>query len=660
VVVFSGEHVSFPNTWYEGNAIGPSYYEYEPSAYTEHPAFMTMDLDLLAKPEARLIIEHTGNISSILVRDGGPHNWQAAVISPDVLFSTGGRTVFTGDSIFGGHIARCTCADIVCPIMYMNVEGDYTITKISVSYIDSNISNDSFVTGILMGDAGKVEYDLGGAIDLSGTTINLTLESGKVARNVPVTTDMIVGFSTAVVGERPITIVYPNTKTALSYTATYNISVLGAMSAAPQRPFPQAAVNNDLAAPLFKHSVLDQATMNQDIIDKFKSMIGNFLIDPNPDSVNDPMNFRMVLNHNASGICDAPPGGAQTTCSESMGYGMLALALMAGADEEVGIDIKAYFDGMFRSLRYWPAVDGVGCDYLMTWEIVNNTLWKTNYGNTSWRSASDNYDYSVSSATTATDGSLDMAYALVLASQQWTESNDGVNYLDYAKKMIDEIWRVEVRSAPGAGYWLNRGSWDTSSRYTRPSDHMMHHLKVFAALDPDNNWKGLIDNTYTGLLGIINRQNPPNGLLPDFVSISTSGVWSPSEPFSLESANDGDYHWNACRVPWRLGVDTMFHGTTPVTEFAVKQLNELQIEWSNGNFARISGRQLDGTVNMGVAGAAFSGSALIPAAIYGPQDWFDKGWYWARGRSWGNDFYGDYIVLLTMIAASGNEWSPIP
>jgi hypothetical protein len=187
---------------------------------------------------------------------------------------------------------------------------------------------------------------------------------------------------------------------------------------------------------------------------------------------------------------------------------------------------------------------------------------------------------------------------------------------------------------------------------------MMHHLKVFAALDPENNWQGLIDDTYTGLLNIMNKQDPPNGLLPDFVVISEDGVWSAPTGRILESANDGDYHWNACRVPWRLGVDTLFSGTTPVSELAVKRLNEMQAEWANGDFRRIRGRKLDGTQNS-PSGSAFSAPALIPAAIYGPQDWFDAGWTYVTELAWQGNKYGDYIVLLTMIAASGNEWSPV-
>jgi endo-1,4-beta-D-glucanase Y len=656
-VVFEGVFAALPGgDWYEGNAIAPLDYSWGgPTEWTEHAAFMTMDLHLLEKHEARLIIEHDGTLSGILPRDGGTHGWGGVVVSRDISGeSTRGKAVFKGEDILGAHWAR---TEVGNPIMYMNVQGEtFTITRISVEYADFEINPDSVVTGIQIASAGKTEYALGEPLDLSATTLDITLASGKTAYGVPVTEDMLVGFSTAAANRsRTVTVVYPRTDAAMAFTDSFVISVGGVFTPlTPNRPFPQADVNASLAVNLLKPTGVSQAQMNQSIIEKFISMLDDFLIDPDPETVNDPFAFRMVLDHDASGLTDAPPGGTQTTCSESMGYGMLALALMAGADAEAGIDVKGYFDGMFRAVRHWTATVNGG-RYHIAWEIVNDSKWKTDHGNTSWRAPASRYGGS--SASTATDGSLDTAYALVLASRQWEESNDGVNYLDYAKEMIGEIWRLEVRHDENAGYWLNRGSWDTRGMSTRPSDHMMHHLKVFAALDPDNNWQGLIDDTYAGQLSIIRRQDPPNGLLPDFVVIGADGNWEAPTGRLLESANDGDYHWNACRVPWRLGVDAMFSGETPVSGLAVKRLNELQEEWANGNFNNIRGRKLDGTRNA-PSGSAFSGPALVPAAIFGPQAWFDAGWAYATELPWQGNKYGDYILLLTMIAASGNEWNP--
>jgi len=195
---------------------------------------------------------------------------------------------------------------------------------------------------------------------------------------------------------------------------------------------------------------------------------------------------------------------------------------------------------------------------------------------------------------------------------------------------------------------------------------MMHHFKVFALVDPANDWASLIDATYRGQLEVVNQQAEPNGLLPDFIRVNrTTGVWWTQPGRLLETPEDGDYHWNACRVPWRQAMDVMFSLKTPISVPIVETLNANQFVWAEGEFTRIHGRKMDGTANTlvngfsyDVGGSAFSGPALVPAAIYGPQAWFDNGWDWARNYQWRGDKYGDYLVVLAMLAASGNEWSP--
>ncbi|MCL2820550.1 MAG: glycosyl hydrolase family 8 [Oscillospiraceae bacterium] len=536
-----------------------------------------------------------------------------------------------------------------------------------------NNNNKSF-KAIEIVSHGKTDYKLSEALDLSGTAYNLIHSSGEKEGPFPVTPNMIVGFSTAVrSAKRPVTVVYPNTETdEETLTACFNISITGEYnSPAPKKPFPQAGKDDTgVKFDLFKPSGISQEQMNNDIINTIKNIInnGDFLVDP--ETAEDHKIFRMVIEHSTDYI--AKGGAHQVTCSESHGYGMYLLVLMAGADKELGIDVKAYFDGMFRSLRQWKGLDDKKTEYLMNWEIRTDNKWKTPYGG-SWNNGGSG---------TATDGSLDMAYALLLASIQWDISDDGQNYLEYAKLMVDEIWRTEVRKATPPGnygtFYTTAGSWikqtGDSRCFTRPSDHMIHHFKVFDALRlPGNDWDSLVSETYKGLLNIIMQQNPPTGILPDFASVQYEnsgdkkhGEWWSAPGQLLETPQDGTYHWNACRVPWRLALDTMLCGTSPLTELAVKRLNELQNEWTNGEFTEICSRQLNGTPISKETGfdedtkdPAFWGPALVPASLFGPQKWFDAAWSWARNHPWQGDKYGDYLTALGMLAASGNEWSPL-
>jgi hypothetical protein len=169
------------------------------------------------------------------------------------------------------------------------------------------------------------------------------------------------------------------------------------------------------------------------------------------------------------------------------------------------------------------------------------------------------------------------------------------------------------------------------------------------------------------------------GILPDFIRYDhensepqpdgTGNVWLiPAQNTDggsfHESTSDGAAHWNACRVPWRLGVDLLFSGWTPhpYSEITVRAMNDWHAQLENNSFTAVQGRWLDGRPNrtVGATSNAFGGPMLVPAAVFGPQEWFDSGWRRATPANPGSfNFYGDYINILTLIAATGNEWTPV-
>jgi len=138
-------------------------------------------------------------------------------------------------------------------------------------------------------------------------------------------------------------------------------------STKPLHPFPQAKKNNYKIMPI-KPTRITQEEMDAAIIRQFKQLVDNedITIDPGtvlgsytPEQIcgmtlsemvaTNPDGFRMVMKHTSGG------GAARTqlTSSESMGFGMLMLAILAGQDIALEFSVKAYFDGMFRSLLYW-------------------------------------------------------------------------------------------------------------------------------------------------------------------------------------------------------------------------------------------------------------------------------------------------------------------
>src|SRR5262245_66006088 len=90
---------------------------------------------------------------------------------------------------------------------------------------------------------------------------------------------------------------------------------------------------------------------------------------------------------------------------------MIIFALMAGYDSQD----KQYFDGMFN--------------------MFDKHRSKNNPNNMSW--LIDKSEQSSKDQDSATDGDMDIAYALLLADRQWG-SNGKINYLEEARKIITD------------------------------------------------------------------------------------------------------------------------------------------------------------------------------------------------------------------------------
>ncbi|MCL2048689.1 MAG: hypothetical protein FWG87_08165 [Defluviitaleaceae bacterium] len=467
------------------------------------------------------------------------------------------------------------------------------------------------------------------------------------------------------------------------------------------RPFGQT-LDHGYAVPRFLPTNRTQAEMNQDVADQFNRVLSNFIVDPTHNTTNHKNTFRMVLNH-ASGTGNVGDDGV-AVC-ESQGFGMVMLALMAGAEDMLvpsvptnmnsarvplkqrlrdnlpenlrstfGADevtIKHYFDAMFRTVQAFPATNESSNQgrYLMAWQIRGRSGPWTTQG---------------ISMSSATDGALDTTYALILADRQWggpahnkTNTNGGnavasdSEYLYWAKGAMHQLYlgHVNHRSNFGASYGVTVGNWahqtNHTARITRTSDMMLTHFKAFREIGNTANWNNVIESTYTAINQIA-ALNPSTALLPDFIWYGTNGQWrplgtSPSDGlahWNEAGANDGRYHWNACRTPWRIGMDILHNGADSPIYSTVQTLNSSMNTRAGGVFTAIRGGSLDGTLD-GSSGSGFQTPYLVTSAAYGPAAWLTNGWTTARSRATNPDNYGDYILVLTMLAASGNWWCPI-
>ncbi|MFF3538251.1 glycosyl hydrolase family 8 [Streptomyces sp. NPDC002466] len=319
--------------------------------------------------------------------------------------------------------------------------------------------------------------------------------------------------------------------------------------------------------------------------------------------------------------------------AEAQGYGMVVTATMAGADPQA----RTVFDGMVK--------------YMLDHPSVNNPDLLAAEQDTSCRS--------VDGSDSATDGDLDVAYGLLLADKQWG-STGTYDYKDLAIKHIDAIKESEVNPTT---HLMLFGDWSDSgeSHYwmTRSSDWMIDHFRAFEAATGDRTW-GTVRTAHQKLIASQQAEYAPDtGLLADFV-VNTDGTPEPAPGEVLESPNDGDYSWNACRDPWRIGTDAVTSGDT-ASLAAARKLNSWIKAETGGDPDRIgSGYHLDGSAFENGEDMAFTAPFVVTALTDpGSQVWLDALWDKLATTPIDPDlYYGASVQLQTMIVASGNYWVP--
>jgi endo-1,4-beta-D-glucanase Y len=335
-------------------------------------------------------------------------------------------------------------------------------------------------------------------------------------------------------------------------------------------------------------------------------------------------------------VVEAKVGGGNLTVSEAHGYGMLLAVLMAGYDP----DARTIFDGMVAYRRQHPSMLTPG---LMAWNQRT--------------SCSD-----AEGSDSATDGDLDIAYALLMADKQW----GSCGAVDYAAEAASVLAGIESGEVDGSGRYLRLGDWtapDDPHYYqsTRSSDFMPDHLRAFAAASGNPLWTGVLDHTYSVFDALQTSYSPSTGLIPDFIA-DPLGTPAPVAPHFLEGPNDGAYDYNACRDPWRLATDYLVSGDARA-KTAVQRITTWIRGATGGDPGQIdSGYQLDGSVSPNADYrsmafvAPFGVGAMTDAAN---QTWLNGVWDLVAGTSIDDEhYYENTLKLLSMIVMSGNWWAP--
>lgn len=331
------------------------------------------------------------------------------------------------------------------------------------------------------------------------------------------------------------------------------------------------------------------------------------------------------------------------TVSEAHGYGMLIFAHMSDYDKNA----KEYFDGMYR---YFKAhLSDIGPN-LMSWQQCDNGVELID--------GAENGSMVGGPCDSATDGDMDIAYALLLADSIWGSDGE-IDYYSEAVAVINDIMKYEVNHE----YWiLTLGDWvsecSPNEKYysaARASDFIVQYMPVFAKATGDDNWMKVYDATYDIINDMVEEYK--TGLLPDFIIRNSNGKFVPAGAGFLESENDGNYYYNSCRTPWRISMDYIINKNENALAFA-NAVDSFMIQASkNDPWEIMSGYKLDGTPVEDYNDLCFVAPCLISASCGENSGWHDK----VRSVviNYGEDvYYGDTIKMLCLIADDGGWLIP--
>jgi len=325
--------------------------------------------------------------------------------------------------------------------------------------------------------------------------------------------------------------------------------------------------------------------------------------------------------------------GSSATVSEGQGYGMVIVALMAGHDPHA----QALFDGLWAFARAHPS----GIDQrLMTWKVDGGVA--------------------VAGNASAFDGDADMAYGLLLADAQWGSSGS-VNYRQDARVLLAGILAATIGASshlPMLGDWVSPNGVPYDQFTPRSSDMMPAHFHAFGRITGDPTWDSVARQSRAAILSIQAAYSPLTGLVPDFlVGCDAPAACAPAPAGFLEGPHDGHYHYNAGRVPLRIGTDALLNGDADSTMIVRRIVDWLSAATQGAAMNIKAGYQLDGTAN----GAYFTTFFVAPmgvAAMASPthQAFLDDIYRHIHDRHEG--YYEDSVTLLSLLVMTGNYWDP--
>ncbi|MBP2058334.1 endo-1,4-beta-D-glucanase Y [Lactobacillus colini] len=233
----------------------------------------------------------------------------------------------------------------------------------------------------------------------------------------------------------------------------------------------------------------------------------------------------VVTKDNYAYVNTTPQKTRGTALSEGQGYGMLITAIAA----KHGYTDKQSFDRLYRYyLDHRDNINGEPTE-LMSWKqtVQDNSI--------------------TIEKNSATDGDIYIAKSLLMAHELWPQDK---RYLVQAKAICLDILEYEYNPK---NQMLTVGDWANSKsdyyNLMRTSDVTPGFFEEFYQVTRDKTWLKIKDKMLTYLNQLSNHNK--SGLVPDFAWVKNGKAVAVKGKVT-GSKYDGDYYFNACRVPMHL------------------------------------------------------------------------------------------------------------
>ena len=281
----------------------------------------------------------------------------------------------------------------------------------------------------------------------------------------------------------------------------------------------------------------------------------------------------------------------------------------------------------------------------------------------------------------ATDGDVDIAYALLCAAKKWNDNN-------YKNRAIEIINALETLiQVPSEWYFLVTGDWtleelkenERLKRITRPSDFALAEFRAFTSYETNSIWSCVLEDAVSFVSRYQRDYSPNCGLVADWMewNIQKSLFVEPDEKFIKDNFGEDDarkYSWNACRVPFRFAVDALLYNNTraketlkPLVDFMIKQAKTQRYGRITYDVSRIkAGYTMSGSAIVNYDDASFWAPVVAAAKVFANRNneykaFMDACYPKVRDSFDGipDSYYDDSIALLCLILLNDLWYNPL-